>query len=234
MTGTYLLRNGSLVCTGQEIIGELSVGTFTQSGGTNTASTLIVSQGSQSSGTYNLSGGLLSLTTLKTTAGTAAFNFTGGTLQASGTGSVSIGMPLSGAATIDTNGCRMTIQRLVTTPGLTDLNFDLTAPGGTTPLTIGSGGLTLNPNTAISFGATPTTPGDYPLITGQIGSPLLSDFVLPTAPAGERYALALGSGNIDLVVTAVPEPSTFALLGVGAVGFLGYAWRRRKRKALGI
>jgi len=28
-----------------------------------------------------------------------------------------------------------------------------------------------------------------------------------------------------------PEPSTLALLGVGALGLLGFAWRRRKAKA---
>jgi len=31
-----------------------------------------------------------------------------------------------------------------------------------------------------------------------------------------------------LIATAVPEPSTFALLGIGAVSLLAYAWRRRK------
>ena len=41
-----------------------------------------------------------------------------------------INIPLNGAATIDTNGNSMTILGLVTTSGLTTLNFDLTAPGG--------------------------------------------------------------------------------------------------------
>jgi hypothetical protein len=32
---------------------------------------------------------------------------------------------------------------------------------------------------------------------------------------------------VDPSVSAAPEPSSFALLGIGAVGLLGYAWRRR-------
>jgi len=42
------------------------------------------------------------------------------------------------------------------------------------------------------------------------------------------------SGNINVngstTVSAVPEPSTMALAGLGALGFVGYALRRRKAK----
>ena len=169
----------------------------------------------------------MSLTALSVGSGTAAFNFTGGTLQAGGA-ATNVAMLLNGAAVIDASGHTMTIQGLVTTSGLTDLNFDVTSPGGVARVMIGSGGLIVNPNTAISFGVNPTIVGDYPLIGGEIGTPLLSDFVLPLAPVGESYSLAIIAGQIDLVVAAVPEPSTFALLGVGAVCLIGCGGLRRR------
>jgi hypothetical protein len=38
--------------------------------------------------------------------------------------------------------------------------------------------------------------------------------------------------NVRLDTTPTPEPSTFALLGMGAIGLLGWAWRRRQREAI--
>lgn len=39
------------------------------------------------------------------------------------------------------------------------------------------------------------------------------------------------AGSNMLIATNVPEPSTFALLGAGALGLVGCAWRRRQRAA---
>ena len=105
-------------------------------------------------------------------------------------------MLLNGAATIDTNGQVMTIEGLVTTSGLTALNFDLTAPGGAAPLVIGPDGLVVAPHTAITFGSDPTVLGDYRLIGGNFGTPGF-DVFRSSRRAGRRALLVVddrGSG----------------------------------------
>lgn len=52
--------------------------------------------------------------------------------------------------------------------------------------------------------------------------------------SGELYALvtntpANGTGGILYKIAPVPEPGTFALLGLGALGMLGHVWRRRRQ-----
>ena len=106
-----------------------------------------------------------------------------------------------------------------------DLNFQTP---GTDLITIGDLGMHITPNTAISFGTNPTVLGDYPLFNGNITGFNAANFVLPTAPAGDTYSLQVVAGNVDLVVAAVPEPGTLALLSAGLMSLLGVAWRRRK------
>ena len=175
-------------------------------------------------------------------------NYTGGTSVLSGTLQMMCGnaLPTTGLdfgrargarAVLDLNGQQITTEGLVTASSLVKptLNFAdptaYTTSGGTAGdlLTLGDLGMNLAAQKlALTFGVNPTVLGDYELMTGNISGFNPADFVLPTAPAGDTYSLQVVSGNVDLVVAAVPEPGTLALLGAGLMSLLGIAWRRRK------
>ena len=110
VNGTYNLSGSAQLRSPDEFIGYSGIGTFNQSGGTNTIwwNSLILGSQSGSSGTYNLNGGTLMIKSLTKGSGTAAFNFGGGTLQASGSFSTSLPMTLTGIggdAKVNTNNC---------------------------------------------------------------------------------------------------------------------------------
>ncbi len=145
-SGTVQMTGGSLCVTSYEYVGDSGRGIFTQSGGTNSiGSSLYLGNNAGSNGTYNLNGGVLVISSLNTGLGTAAFNFNGGTLQASSSFSSSLPMTIgigSSGTTLNTAGFAVTLSGSLSGPG------GLTKSGGGT-LTL-SGSNTYGGGTAVS------------------------------------------------------------------------------------
>jgi autotransporter-associated beta strand protein len=82
------------------------------------------------------------------------------------------------------------------------------------------GGSELSGSGNITFVTDPSQPGDYRLFGGSYGNPTLSNFLLPSAPVGDTYALSTTAENnfIDLVVTstAVLSGGTWTTNGNGS------------------
>ena len=63
---------------------------------------------------------------------------------------------------------------------------------------------------------------------GTVGDTIDNITVSASASAG---GFAVGEFGISSGASPVPEPSTLALLGIGAISLLAYAWRKRRRTA---
>ena len=191
---------------------------------TRSPNSLYLAYDSTSSGVYNLNGGKLILKSLVAGSGTAAFNFGGGTMQASGSFTTTVPMTLTGAggdATVDTAGYAVTFSS------------PLSGPGGLNK--IGDNTLTLS---AANAYAGNTTVSAGTLLLSTIGS-LLADVndghnslfsVAPGARLDLYGALKLDlddvsafSGSwalVDSAGTTVYEPS-FLLETIHGAPFLG-------------
>ena len=103
-----------------QYVGYSGTGTFTQSGGIDTVSSLSLGYCSGSSGTFNLNGGMLIVSAISGGSGTAALNFNGGTLEAGTTLSTSVPINLTtsgGNGTINTAGYAVTLSGPLSGPG---------------------------------------------------------------------------------------------------------------------
>jgi autotransporter-associated beta strand protein len=194
-SGSYSLSSG-LLSAPSEYVGWTGIGSFTQTGGTNTCSSgLTLALNAGSNGTYNLNGGTLVASSLFAGSGTAAFNFGGGTLQAKSGFSTMLPMMLTGNggnANVDTAGYAVT------------LSGPLSGPGGLSKL--GSGTLTL------------TGPNAYN------GVAVIKAGTLAVGPDAQNAVLTLGGADIQggkLVLNYSGPSPTPTVLSILAASYAG-------------
>ncbi len=231
--------------------------TFYSDAGTTVGGTGIIRLGQVGdTGTYayNLNGGVLTTNGVEktATAGSGTFNFNGGTLRA-GSASATFMTGLTsavvqaGGAVIDSNGYSITIGQALTDGGgdggLTKLGAGTLTLTGANTFTgdIMIAGGTLSINSAFINDA-----ADVSLVTGSIfdlgfvGNDTIASLFINGAPqavgtyggvgSGANFELPYfsGTGLLNVTVSAIPEPSSLALLaGCASLGLV--ATRRRRR-----
>ena len=201
-TATYNLTGGLLTAGSGviEYVGyrEQTRGTFTQSGGTNTAPTICLGY-QVSGGTYSLNGGMLITAAISNPSLTGVFNFGGGTLQASGPLSTDSPMILTGSdgsATVDTAGYAVVFSG---------------------PLS-GSGGLTKIDSGTLILSGTNTYSGGTNVEAGTLEILDRSALRSGTSLSVGADAVAIfGGAAVPQAATAVPEPGTLVLLAMAGM-----------------
>jgi autotransporter-associated beta strand protein len=197
-SGTYNLGGGQL-SAGTEVI-QASGGLFLQTGGTNT----VTGQLEIDYGQYQLNGGILSLSAVNGS-GATAFNFGGGTLQASSSFTTTLPMTLTGSggnATVDTAGFTVTFSG------------SLSGPGGLTKTD--SGALVLAASNTYTGGTT-VMAGILVASNGSNGSATGSGTV---TLSGGTLASGSGGGTIAGPVAIGSVASEIAPGGIGSIGKL--------------
>ena len=191
--GTYLLSGAGAILAGDE---EIETGTFVQSGGTNTANSLILAHSPGASSTYILQGGTLTAAAVSINSG-GVLNQSGGTIQGS------VITTYTGGTFIESGQGAINGGMYVQSAGLTQVNGNVSVSGA--PVLIKGGVLsgtgflvgtvTLYPGAEIEPGALPAD-GNFGTLT--IGS---------LDVAGGDARMDIGAGNSDTI--AVTGTATF-------------------------
>ena len=104
-------------------------------------------------------------------------------------------------------------------------NLILQVSSGTASMNLLTGSHEISVPVVINSDTVISGPGTLDLSGGISGSHTLTVLGNLTATSIQVDALTIGGAG----ATVVPEPSTFALLGAGAIGGIAYAWRRPRQ-----
>lgn len=226
-------RNQNFTKTGSGTLTLNSTATITGGSLTVNGGTLVVQSANSGTGTTTV------------TAGKLMVNNTTGSGLGSGTVSVSGGTLLGGTGTI--SGGALSVSSDATLQGgagaasgtLTINNNVTLSSGSIIQLALGSSGT----HSTLAFNGTESFDANQKFTFLDLGATatsydnLISGVTTTGSTAGWTITNAGwlgtfnydGAGNIDLVVSAVPEPSTYGLIGAGALA--GVAFVRRRRHA---
>ena len=202
--------------------------TFTTAGALSNSGTVAAGSGSTLTvaGQYNPAPGSITLVdgTLALTGTTNIQGLLSGAGTAQGNLSIAGGSALSPG---DLAPGELTIHGNL---GLSDnAIYDWSIGSAAESLTHVTGNLTFGSSAVLDvseFGSTPPQPGTYTLfsVDGTIGTLPTWTYELPSGWAGTVTEVG---HSVNLNLSAVPEPSTFILFGIGAISLLAYARRKK-------